>query len=307
MNLTDEQLEALKNITALYVEDEDDIRSSITTFLKRRMKEVYSAADGNEGLELYKDKKPDVVITDVNMPVMSGLEMARNIKQLDRNAQLIVMTAHSQEDLLMQAIEIGVYRYVIKPVERNNLLAVIYASVENIMLQKELEIKNKKLEEMATIDSLTGIYNRQKFDEIVAVEQYKNKRYGRISSLIMFDIDFFKNVNDMHGHLVGDRVLKEIVDVVKVHIRVSDFFARWGGEEFMILAPETKSEDAIKLAEKLRHHIEEAVYADSLRVTCSFGVSTSSSEDDFYEVIKKCDDALYKAKRGGRNRVEFEA
>lgn len=308
MNVDDKKrLDVLKELSILYVEDEKDIREPIIEFLKRRAKEIYSATNGVEGLDLYVKYSPDIVITDINMPKMNGLEMSARIKDINRNAQIIIMTAHSQEELLLKAIEIGINRYVLKPVEREKLMEAIFASVDIIVLEKEVEEQKKKLEEMATKDMLTGIYNRQKFNEILSIEFYKNKRYGRISSIIMFDIDYFKTVNDNYGHLVGDEVLKWVCKQVKENIRVSDAFARWGGEEFVILASETNLEDGVKLAEKLRKIIEDGKFRPDLKITCSFGVTQTDGSEEINQVIKRCDDALYSAKRNGRNRVEFAA
>ena len=161
----------------------------------------------------------------------------------------------------------------------------------------------KNLEKLATTDKLTGIYNRHKFEEIFNIELNRVLRYESPLSLIMFDIDYFKRVNDNYGHDTGDYVLKEIVEVVNESVRHSDIFARWGGEEFLVLCPETDSLSAKNLSEKLRVAIEEIDFKDIGTITCSFGVVCYENRESGESFIKRADDALYRAKDEGRNRV----
>jgi diguanylate cyclase (GGDEF)-like protein len=159
------------------------------------------------------------------------------------------------------------------------------------------------LEEMVNNDSLTGIYNRRFFTEFLRNEIIRSERYKKVFSLIMLDIDFFKKINDTYGHDVGDIVLKELSGLVTKCIRKSDMFARVGGEEFAIIATETDLENAVQLAEKIRRKVEESVLAKDLKVTISLGVSQYTNKDDNNTIYKRADNALYKAKGEGRNRV----
>lgn len=160
------------------------------------------------------------------------------------------------------------------------------------------------LEKQATTDTLTGIYNREKFDETLGLEMDRARRYGTPLSLIMFDIDHFKDVNDVHGHQVGDAVLVHLARLIGGNIREHDVFARWGGEEFMILAPGVCLEKAAQLAEKLRRLVEKSDCPSVGHITVSFGVTEFYPDDTPRSLAKRVDDALYVAKRGGRNRVE---
>ncbi|WP_457622162.1 GGDEF domain-containing protein [Persephonella sp.] len=169
-----------------------------------------------------------------------------------------------------------------------------------------LGVIKERFRAMAEIDTLTGIYNKGKFNNIVKVELDRSKRYGRPLSLILFDIDHFKKINDAFGHQVGDYVLKTLAQIVSSKIRSTDFFARWGGEEFVILAPETDLEGAQILAEKIRKAIEEYPFETVGKVTSSFGVTEAYGNDSVDSFIKRADAALYKAKDKGRNRVEIE-
>ncbi|MBU0721401.1 diguanylate cyclase [bacterium] len=163
---------------------------------------------------------------------------------------------------------------------------------------------SQKLQLMATTDRLTGAYNRHRFEELFMDELARTKRYNRPLSLIMFDIDHFKMINDSYGHDVGDKVLRDISTLSKSEIRSHDIFARWGGEEFLILCPETNVENSCKLAEKLRFQIETYAFENIPKVTASFGVTQLRPEETIESILKRVDEALYQAKEKGRNKIE---
>jgi diguanylate cyclase (GGDEF)-like protein len=171
-----------------------------------------------------------------------------------------------------------------------------------------IAIEHKRAEEaievLATTDSLTGAFNRRAFGELLESEMARAKRYGIPLSLIMYDLDHFKQVNDTYGHIVGDEVLITVAGIVRKNIRSVDIFARSGGEEFMILSPQADIEGARQLAEKMRNAVADYPFGGAGKVTASFGVTALESEDDSTLFVKRADDALYKAKSSGRNRVE---
>ena len=169
---------------------------------------------------------------------------------------------------------------------------------------KELEEKVEKITEISETDDMLGIYNRSKFFDVLESEMYRSRRYKHDLSLIMFDLDNFKDINDEHGHLIGDKILIKITEIIKIEIREIDLFARYGGDEFVILNPETKLNDAVKLAERLRKKIENIDFAKVKDVSCSFGVTELKAEDDIDSLLKRLDDALYKAKEE-RNEVFY--
>ena len=161
----------------------------------------------------------------------------------------------------------------------------------------------KRIEKMSVTDKLTGIYNRIRLDEVLTKEFARYKRLDDTFSVILFDIDHFKNVNDTYGHLVGDEVLKTLASIVSSSVRESDIFGRWGGEEFLIICPATEKSGAYTLAEKLREKVAAYDFPTAGIVTCSFGVAEIDIKGTD-AMIKTADDALYKAKQSGRNRVE---
>jgi diguanylate cyclase (GGDEF)-like protein/PAS domain S-box-containing protein len=184
-----------------------------------------------------------------------------------------------------------------------NMKKVIQCNIRDITVQKRMEEKLKKL---STKDNLTGFYNRRKFKEIIRIEIERVKRYNQPLSIIMFDIDHFKKVNDKYGHGAGDYVLKTIASIVRKNVRKIDYLFRWGGEEFLILSSETQLDKAHALAERIRKAIESYKFKKVGKVTVSFGVTEFKERETQDSFIKRADDAMYKAKEKGRNRVEVK-
>jgi len=171
-------------------------------------------------------------------------------------------------------------------------------------LKNELKQKNEELKKIATTDKLTGLFNRAKLDEVFEKELKKVKRYETDLSIILLDIDHFKEVNDTYGHQTGDIVLCEFAKLLKDNIRESDYLGRWGGEEFLIICPSTNEENIISLATNLKTKIEKNIFTTVNNKTSSFGVSTYKDEDTKDSLIKKAYDALYEAKKAGRNQIK---
>lgn len=179
---------------------------------------------------------------------------------------------------------------------------------KNNQLEAEIaqrRVIQQELAHLATIDPLTSIPNRRKFDEVLSYELMRDERYHNGLSLILFDLDFFKKVNDKYGHKTGDNVLIEISRLITNSIRDADVLARWGGEEFALLLPETNMEITIQIAEKLRRDIAEHVFPEAGHITASFGVTQYLKGDDESSFIKRADRALYSAKGNGRNKVDI--
>ena len=174
-------------------------------------------------------------------------------------------------------------------------------------LNRALESANERLSRMATSDTLTGLWNRRYFDERVAHEMVVANRYGQPLSMLIFDIDHFKLVNDTHGHLVGDHVLVELSNIARQQIRAADLLFRWGGEEFMILMPGTGEPEAMIAAEKLRTTFASHPIAEVGKVSASFGIATYLPNESLDNWISRADAALYEAKTSGRNTVRLAA
>jgi len=194
------------------------------------------------------------------------------------------------------------YEYkAIAPITNNKGQIVSFVSTGKDVTEHML--LEQKYEQLASVDTLTEIANRMKFDEVLKYSVDRAKRYNIELSVILFDIDNFKKVNDTYGHLIGDDVLKKIVQIGKENIRESDLIARWGGEEFMILQTDIPSKEALVLAERLRQAIESHIFKDVGKVTASFGVATFRNDEKTDSFLKRVDDALYSAKTSGKNKV----
>ena len=174
-------------------------------------------------------------------------------------------------------------------------------------VEEDLLMAHEELKKLAATDQLTGAFTRLKFEEIIKREMERAKRYGDPLSLIMFDIDDFKTINDTHGHIVGDQVLRTVADSIRKYIRNVDFFVRWGGEEFMIISSESALNNAYALAERLRKSIGDQKFEQVGAVTVSFGVTEFRKSDDDGTFVRRADEALYTAKGKGKNRVEAVA
>ena len=420
----------MRKIKILYVEDDQEIRENTQRPLGYLCDELLIAQDGKEGLELYKQHGPDIVVSDIKMPNMNGIDMVKAIKDIDKHQHIIFTTAHSESSFFMEAIELQVDGYILKPIDYDLLEDKIEDIAENINVRKRLkeqeeltneitklqdnllvvldkdqnmifsndkfleffqisilnefsqkykrlsyqflenkdffipsgtgdkdwiaEIKNledskrvvsmldlnvfepkaflvsvkytkktshtiiifteitnitlekKVFEHKAFTDELTGIYNRAFFNEELEKQIARYKREKTPLCFFMLDIDKFKDFNDTYGHQIGDEVLKGLSDIVNNHTRQTDTFARWGGEEFVKILPNTSLDDAKKVANEMRLLIRNHTFIDGLKVTCSFGVSQFKEDDTSQSLMKRADDALYLAKENGRNRVEAE-
>lgn len=190
----------------------------------------------------------------------------------------------------------------------NKWLEIIKEKGQKLSKDNETLLKKaENLEKKASTDFLTQLNNRRKFNSLIEYEITQIKRYNdRDLSIIVFDIDGFKYINDNFGHDTGDKILQTIAKITKISIRNSDIACRWGGEEFAIALSETNIEDAILVAEKLRATIENHIFAEELRITCSFGISQYHSDDTYHSLFKRADEALYRAKNTGKNKVVIE-
>ncbi len=172
-----------------------------------------------------------------------------------------------------------------------------------VIINRKLEEKTEMIRQLSLTDELTKIYNRKKVNESLKDEINRAKRYKDCFTLIMFDIDHFKKINDNFGHDTGDMVLKNVVKVVGAQLRITDVFGRWGGEEFIIICPNTYRDDGVSLAERIRFSVEKFAFPVVKNVSCSFGVTEFINTDNENSILKRVDDALYQAKEKGRNRV----
>jgi len=421
------QESCLKDMTVLYVEDDDVVRQGYEKAFKRVSKALYVAKDGEEALTLYKRYKPDIIVSDIKMPKKNGIELAKDIKKINPHQIIVFATAYSDSKYTLEALELQVDGYITKPVDKKRLMSKLNIFAKNIINERENIKKTKILQNIldnqiesivvtdfenidfvstsflnmlnlsnrdsflkkykkftdiflekegyifakdkrefmdiynhtakekkmvlvetkegiksfyiniqpigidqdtlylisliditylqeeklkaryeATHDELTGCYNRAKFNEIFDVEYHRADRYQRPLSIAIIDIDHFKNINDIYGHTAGDEVLKTLVDICKKYTRKTDFFARWGGEEFVLLMSETSLNEAKEVCEHLRKKIEKTKFNNSIYLTVSIGLSQMKYQESKEELFQRTDELLYNAKRNGRNKTQTE-
>jgi len=417
----------MESIKILFVEDEAIIREELGQFFQRYTKEnLYIAKNGEEGLALYEKYHPDIVISDIKMPKMTGIEMVKKIKASNPDQAVIFTTAHSDSSFFLEAIELQVSGYLLKPVDLSLLDKNIKEVSEHILLRKKYMIQKTIMNEIAHLqqsmlavldkdlellflndktlaflgvesleealtqnkmissrmvewddyfypsekesrrwleeierlephkrmvvlssldekstdvylldishskrsgytivslseitkmeeekaaykkrvytDDLTQTYNRSMFNKRLNIQIKEAIENNSALSMIVLDLDHFKKINDTYGHMIGDEVLIGLSTLIKNQIRSHDLFARWGGEEFALLLPDTDIEGARVLAENLRKMIEEHRFSMNISLTCSFGLASLKEETDTC-LFRQADEALYRAKLNGRNRV----
>lgn len=319
----------LKQTTVLFVEDEDDVRDHVKKILSMAVKSVLTARNGLEGLEVFKanQEEIDLIVTDINMPKMDGLEMSERIKDISNTTPIIIATAYNDPNFLHKAITLGIVGYIMKPIDLFQMTIAIGRAVEPQILRKRLMIKNAELEELnktleekvairtkeleylATMDSLTDINNRRNFFKL-GTQKLNNAIANKDEFFaIMMDIDNFKNVNDTYGHAIGDEVIKSLTSTVSKNIEESDIFGRLGGEEFAILISAHPQAEVMTKIEELRKKIEKLVVSlddFEVRFTMSTGVAQlHAGETSLDAILARADQALYDAKNEGKNRVKF--
>lgn len=292
-------------LTVLVAEDNADLMEIIKTILTKSRYRVVSAADGVEAMERLAREPVDIALLDIMMPKMTGLEVCRKIREDPRlrNIYVIFLTALVAGAERAKGLELGANDYITKPFYLPELLA-------RISVGERLTHQRREMEKRAAHDPLTGLYNRRMFEERLSHEFDRAKRYGRPLSVLMIDVDDFKQVNDRYGHDWGDVVLKEVAQALREKTRKSDIPVRYGGEEFILILPEVPLEGALQAAEKIRQEIKSLKFnPDSVppfSVTVSVGVASTSGHDyeDGQATVKDADLALYRAKRKGKDRVE---
>jgi two-component system cell cycle response regulator len=294
----------------LLAEDSGVIRAMVRKVLEAAGYSVVEAANGQLALELCIESRPDVALLDVEMPVLDGRQLLLRLKS-DPNLShipVIFLTSRTSTAEIVEGLRIGAHDYLRKPFEPAELIARVSAALRVARLQQELSKQNAVLSLLSITDPLTGLANRRYGEERLRTEIETATRHQQPLTLLMLDADHFKQVNDRYGHSGGDAVLKELARRMQGVLRVGDIAARWGGEEFLLVLPNTALPGAIALAERLLEEmrgIPIAVGADqSCVVTASIGAAEGGGKN-FEELLRRADDALYQAKHDGRDCVRL--
>jgi len=290
--------------TVLIIDDDRAIHRTVALQLAADGLKVLSAHEPFEGIRMASGEQPDLILLDMNLPGMDGLKVCRHLreKEATRDVPILFFTVADNAGHVARALEIGANDYIRKPVESLELRARVRASLRTKRMVDMLRVQ-------ARIDALTGLKNRAALDDALLAAISAWDRMGAPLSLLMLDVDHFKQVNDSLGHGIGDDVLRRLGDVIGSTCRPYDSAARFGGDEFAVIFGQTGSEQAPLAARRLMEAIDEAgivVAGEHGKVTVSAGLVSSDDLPDRpnpAEVVKAADEALYEAKAQGRNRL----
>jgi two-component system, cell cycle response regulator len=297
--------------TVLIVDDDPATRRLLSRVLGRHSHRTVEAADGPAGLEQLRhgteDAGFDTVLLDLGLPGCNGFDVLAAMKADPDLQDIPVVFVTGSRDDVLGAFDAGAHDYLIKPVDHGELIARVHSALRVKALQDELKLRNAELEQMNRTDCLTGLANRRHLDETLTVLRGAARRHDHDLSVLMVDLDHFKQLNDSEGHPAGDAVLREVGRRIRTTLRAEDVAGRWGGEEFQVLLPFTDETGAAVLAERLRDAIAAVQFevGDGRRVAVTASIGVASRADGEADIVGRADRALYAAKAEGRNCVRM--
>jgi diguanylate cyclase (GGDEF)-like protein len=299
---------ANKRIQILIVDDDVAVRTTMNEYINSAGYEAESASCAEEALDLLEKKSYHVVITDIILPAMGGLDLTKIIRN-DKDSDVIVMTGYSDDYSYEEAINIGASDFVIKPVRLEELLLRLKRVLKERDLTKERIRMMEKLQKLAVTDGLTKLYNSRSFYSQLETEVDRFNRYKHPLSLLLLDLDHFKDYNDTYGHLEGDKILVHFSRIIKSCLRANDTAYRYGGEEFTVILPETGGDEAGTVAQRIRAALEaerfSPVNGKKVKITISIGVTEYQPKEELSTFIQRADRAMYRSKQKGRNMVSM--
>ena len=301
--------------TILVVDDDPATRTLVSRQLEKQDHHAIAVKSGEDALSVMHEQSVDVLLSDWMMPGMAGIELCRIVKNDPELSSIyvILLTSLNAPLDIATGLDAGADDYLAKPFRSVELAARIRSGLRIIRLQRDLSQRNLELTELASTDPLTGIRNRYALECALSAAIEQHRRWSKPLSVILFDIDHFKRVNDQLGHPAGDDLLRALSEAVRAQVRRSDIFGRLGGDEFLLILPETRQESAVECAERIRVaalslSTEINFLSDDSPITLSAGVVTWIPQSNSYgvsaaELIKWTDEALYTSKNRGRNCV----
>jgi two-component system cell cycle response regulator len=304
---------APQDLQVLVVDDSPVYRKLVEHALEGGPYSLLFAKSGREALELFARYLPAIVITDWMMPDLSGLDLCHRLRSdVHRGyTYIILLTSIAEKDNVVKGLAAGADDYLTKPFDPAELLARIGVGRRIIDLHRQIDAKNKLLEELAHSDPLTGLPNRRAIEEWASRQLRGAVRHGFPYWVVLVDLDTFKSVNDTYGHIGGDRLLQKFAESLKTVIRASDICGRLGGDEFLMVITHVDAEGILKTVERFRERLASQQFQigdDKVTVTASFGIAGFHGKEivDFNTLIRRADKELYAAKHAGRNKVKIE-
>ncbi|MCD4762558.1 MAG: diguanylate cyclase [Desulfobacterales bacterium] len=290
----------------LIIDDDSGIRNSIHEFIGMAGYKSFETSSAEEALEILKTNTIHVVITDIRLPGMNGLELTDLIKN-SYDTDVIVITGFIGDYSYEEAINKGASDFVSKPIRFEELLLRLRRVLRERNITKERALMLKRLQDLAITDGLTKLYNSRYFYKQLDSEIDRSKRYNHPLSLLFMDIDHFKHYNDNYGHLEGDKVLAGIGKVIKSCLRKMDTAYRYGGEEFTVILPETSRGEVMTVAKRIKDAIENEKFSPqsgkSVSITISIGATEYCRDERISGFVQRADKAMYLSKQRGRNQI----
>jgi len=290
----------------LVVDDDESVREMMAEALRIDGHEVTTAAAGEEALELVREIAFDVNFVDLVMPGINGLDVLKNILQLSPDADVVVVSGFATIEVAVESMRLGAADFVTKPFSNTHLQVVVSKVLERRRLIRAAREKDY-YKRLSRLDGLTELYNHRFFHQLVDSEVARARRFGHKVSLLILDLDRFKEFNDRFGHPAGDVALKQVADLLRKTCRKYDFVARYGGEEFAIISPGAHANQASVLGERIRQRMTESEFlAGDQAVSLTLSAGIASLPDDATtkkDLLELADRALYSAKTRGRDRI----
>ncbi|CAA6804763.1 MAG: diguanylate cyclase/phosphodiesterase (GGDEF & EAL domains) with PAS/PAC sensor(s) [uncultured Sulfurovum sp.] len=298
----------INDFSILYIEDDRLTQKIIVNILGTHFSNIFVASDGLEGIKLYHEKQPDIVLSDISMPKMNGIEMTQVIKKYNPQQKIALFTSYNDIEYLNKAINMGVDKYILKPFKATQMFSALDELVERLKQEKEDESYKEELEFVSQHDELTGLFNRRQFFAMYDNLRYRSDRENKIVGILAIDLNKFKAINDTYGHEAGDLVLKRVAKNLLKSTRKEDLVARLGGDEFLIAIGFLQDNAQIlNFLERIVENFKEPLlYVDddriehSISISCSIGVSFHSSSDYLFDLeglMRQADRAMYTAKK----------
>lgn len=295
----------------LLIDDDPIVKEIIFSYLEGYAHQIQYVKNGFEGLSLLEQEKFDIVVCDLVLPDINGFEICQKVREKEQGSlnytYFILITHKLGKDVFDKSMMCGADDFIFKPIEENEFILRFRAGARVIDLINRLKQAKQEIEEISRTDYLTGAFNRRALMEILSAEIFRSVREKSELCVGLLDLDHFKSVNDIYGHIVGDEILKGFVQLIKNSIRKYDVVGRFGGEEFIVILPKTTKETGYMVMERVRSILEESgikTTAGLIKITTSIGLSCLCESRNVDQLIHDADVALYKAKNKGRNRVE---
>ncbi len=298
--------------SVLVIDKSSTVRHKIISTLKDTspFMSYFETSSGAEGLEIIQNNSIDVILSGLHLYETSGTELLRQLQIDDElcDIPVVILTSENNTQTKINLLEQGASDYIVIPIDNGELVARIKVQLKMKTMQDNLKRSNRLLLNLSSTDPLTRLFNRRMLMQTLDKEFVRHGRSQTTLSLLMLDIDHFKNINDTYGHLNGDTVLIGLAKILKEYLRPYDIATRFGGEEFALVLPNTPISGAYDVAERLRIAVEKMIFSGELRnlsLTVSIGISCypCSTVNDVDQLLRTADKALYQAKQTGRNRV----